>query len=572
LGKITTFLWREFRNHGILLAGAAAAAPPALAALHLLHWDFGSAAPVVMLALFAATLASDLIATEIATGRAQALALLPVSPGFIWRAKLLFLGITTAAFSLYLFACDRLLDALLGRASADQHIVASTLADAGMALALAWCAGGVSFFTASLVPHSFGALFAGVFLASGVLWFDMELLRRLDWHGVTATPALLALWLVFEGALFYAASAVLFCWGRMRYGTRLRPIGTGLAAVAFVGVALSGTGASAAVSAAMSIPAEPKEILGMSPSPDGKWIALVSDGQAWGRPRSHYAWILDVDTGALRPVRDTHVWIGGNCWNPDGTVTALRDTPPRVAGEQPKTECLRIDPATGEILNVGNPSRAGDGESQRSWGRVAAANPRSVPGTGRNVWDVTVDWPARGVSQEYASKLPFVAGAAGAILLPRPGRFLGCDETGRLLAYDLEWGGAAVWSEDPVDVLALSPDGTRLLTRRTCKCGRANFDVRDPSSGARLAWGFGEGAVWIDWVPGRADVRLLVLRGPAGRVALHDPDTGATHTFDARPSIELIVALGEKHLAILRADGALDMTDLDGHTIRHLRQ
>jgi hypothetical protein len=146
---------------------------------------------------------------------------------------------------------------------------------------------------------------------------------------------------------------------------------------------------------------------------------------------------------------------------------------------------------------------------------------------------------------------------------------LGCDEAGRLLAFDMERRASAVLSEGPVDILAVSPDTARILVRRTCYCGRSSFDVLERASGTRIAGPFGGGAFFGEWVANRPDGRFLVFHGPGSKAALYDVATGALRTLDEAPIA--VAGLDSEHFVFQARDGGLDLTDLAGRKLRRLR-
>ncbi len=113
--------------------------------------------PILML-LFFLGMSADLVAGDVGSGRITFLASLPVRPGAIWAAKVLFLAWAAGAYLAYLFLTEYLILTVAGHAPLAMF---ESRAAPGL-IALAWTptAGAATLFFSTLVDRGIAAVFA----------------------------------------------------------------------------------------------------------------------------------------------------------------------------------------------------------------------------------------------------------------------------------------------------------------------------------------------------------------------------------------------------------------------------
>lgn len=546
-------LWKEWRDARRLVVGACIASTTLSALAHWLVPDVTGAANAAewlvpgLTALFAAAVASDLVAGDVSNGRMTTLALLPVPVRCVWRAKLVFLLTACAAFGVYAVAQETVLLAALGaRGALSWFFDALPAALPGLGVAAALGAG--TLFFSTIVERGIAAVLS----ALTVLGAGVALVASINpaYYGVPLTTLHVILMLSTAAAAFVVAARAAFVRGPIHSGAKPRLVAIGMVVLAAI-VGPLGGGVAYAVSEkqAVSPGRATNWISRISVSPDGRFAALDVTFEGAERKslrdRDDYAarvWIFDLDSGALTevPERGTTLHPGPQPWTESGrlrvrtrrSTEVLRDG--SVYADSPIV-VREIDPRTGETLEE---KRAFDVPQrplrpQGHWAHVRVARTDKDWGaTGDSELRYTVTWSAKSLHMEFA--------AVDAVPSPVPGVVLVRPEWGRLVRR--EFG-----SETTTELLRLSnrfqysisfaPDGARALT--TVEPGRvAAFDTRGgelpvaPWRSDSVQWATpGSNRYIVSYVCDRAgnvDTELIDLDGrchiPLGRT---DADDGA---------------------------------------------
>ncbi len=217
-----TLVRTEWRGARWLTAASAALAVGATIALNefFVHYRDGDLSAVwvlpVLVGLYAAMLASDLVAADVATRRIDALALLPVRLHVVWCAKLVFLALAGVAFTLWAIATQMAvlhLGGVPGQVGAFLAALPASLPHFGIAVALA----GATLLFSTLLERSFAAVLAGALVIGGLVvawklvdWFPLGLsipIRQVAWTTLGVGLVLgVAAWWSFVRAPIHSAT------------------------------------------------------------------------------------------------------------------------------------------------------------------------------------------------------------------------------------------------------------------------------------------------------------------------------------------------------------------------------
>ena len=338
--------WRDARAVTVVAALVAAGASAAVDHWYT-HGKDGALMAVwavpILLGLYLAVIASDLVAGEVATRRIDALALLPTGMFRVWAAKVLFALVAGAAFLVWVIGVQLVVLAA-GGAPGESWSFVTALPDAlpnlGMALALF---AAVLFFS-TLLERGFGAVLAGLMVLGAGVWAW----RQADWTAWEIRGDAARMGLVATGiaAVFLAGSAIAFVRGPAHGAARRRAL-AGLAVV--LGV-LVPTGVGSAVALDRWLTLEPGSrdvgISAIFPSKDGRYVAMRVGKH--GRWNSAYLWIVRVADGHLVARPESNLLAEG--WTDDGLVTAWSfrgSNPIHNSNGSEKTLLRWVDPETG---------------------------------------------------------------------------------------------------------------------------------------------------------------------------------------------------------------------------------
>jgi hypothetical protein len=458
-------------------------------------------------ALYAATVAADMVGGEVASRRVDQLALLPVGPMRVWSAKATFLLLATAAFGAWCVAVQWVaLDVCLGSAQAAEFL--REVMDGKVAALAATCAA-ATLLASTFRVRGLGALLAGLFVAvatfGGAAWMA-------KWSGVfdewtlgesygVATPfwrreGVVLAWL--PASVLLAAGAA-FVLGRVHLGRVLRPLAIGVATLAALLVVPAAAMAAAASSV---VPGETgTQLHRIVPSPDGRWAyAEFTRLQRW---ESRTGFVLSLETGALQPVvDDCSLFALGDAarmWDADGRLVLLCTRGEEVSGT------AIVDPSTGKVLREAGlvPERARTAASPPNW---HWKHSRQAPD---GAWDFALRESATSAPIDVRSYVPPVVSSQGRLVyVPEPRvlatRTLPDGPERRLLVIDEPWKSGCVGS--------LSSDA-RLITVRHGDAWTA-LDVetgalRDLGGGRDLSPALGR-PEWLR-VQGAPDGHLLIV-------------------------------------------------------------
>ncbi len=313
-------LRREARDTRALIVVLAVIAPLALIAYEEFfgHYTYGASTArwfgTAAAALCGLLIASDLVASDVSTGRMDALASLPTGLGRIWAAKVTHLVVATLAFGVYALTVTTALYALRASGAANtamQGASGEAIARTPIALVPAFAA----LFFSTLLPRGFAATVAGV-ATVGAPAFAMW---SIDFWalGIDAGDTILVAVPATISALLLAGSLVAFTRGPIHSRSLVRKWALALLIPICIGVP-TGAAAIATVEAHTSfVPGdEDVNIYRIDPSPDGRYLALHV--KRFGARRAH-VWIVNVESGAVHVVDGTYVIPAEPAWTAAGT-------------------------------------------------------------------------------------------------------------------------------------------------------------------------------------------------------------------------------------------------------------
>lgn len=320
LGSLMTKEWRDARPLALACALLAPVLAIAVEALFLKFDDPTLTARAVLPAavgLFAALLASDLVAGDVASRRIETLAALPASPLRAWTAKVAFLAAATAAFAAWMLIAELGLFAVVSGAGASGAVLAAlpqALPLLVVTLPFAACA----LLFSTILDRGLAALLAA---AAAVGGFHFGLVRLLSDRelGGAITPAMVAAFEVAIAVACLAGSAAAYRFGELHLPSKARRAAIGLGACA----ALLATPATAG---AMAL----RRHLSLGPdNPDVRIVAMMLDPAetrvALGveKPGSTRGavWVLDLESGAVRSVEEGSSGLPRDPWLPDGDLS-----------------------------------------------------------------------------------------------------------------------------------------------------------------------------------------------------------------------------------------------------------
>jgi hypothetical protein len=372
--QFRTLLYREWRDSRLLVVGAfvafvilefamSATMTGRIKNLHFL-WS------AILIGAFTA----DRFAGDIASHRAATLSPLPVPPGLVWFAKVVYLIATSISFSmLYWMAHES-----FKRLFYDRHGFSSmepvdplsfvSLLDAISVIGVVACAS--VFVKSGIVAFVLGggfymlAAIVGSNLNGAALWADLD---SDLWSQRTA--------ITIGSLVFLSLSYVVFCHVRMHSNKQRPALARGLYATAIFAIAAYSTAYAAIFVAIESFAATPPSIADFVPSPNGSFISLdgpevdtkpLLDSESYYRLkyRESFVWILDVETGEFHSVRLRHTKLAPKPWI-NGQLCVVQMHNIIDAGD--RVEYL-VDPRDGIISEGPRPYRAGFHRSERKDG------------------------------------------------------------------------------------------------------------------------------------------------------------------------------------------------------------
>jgi hypothetical protein len=557
-------LERDWRTHRVTFALIAAA----ILGLSLLfralstdarHWTFiaGSAVPA-MWVLFVGGLAADLIACEFTARRIEAVALLPVGLLRVWLSKMTFLAAALAVFLAWTLGCQIATFALFDGSdpAADPYrVISIALELAVFVLPLA----AATAFVALLVERTLPALFLGFLVAGGFfagLRFVLEVFEpALAKH----TGAMVALWQALAVA-FAAAGAITFVSGAVHtQGVVRRWVVAGILMLHLVLVVALFVGWRYWTWKQLD-PGDPiATIASIAASPSGDRVVVLAAKSAGGETAfgTCRVWSVAVDGDApvVELARD-RAFDQFAPWNADGSLRIYR---------REGSLCTRddVDPATGVVratksydVSDGDPDLRG--QSYPWWAKFD-----TVAGWTRGAKFTTgVHWKDRNVTRRYS-------GVYGLAVSRVPGVvwYLKDDRTVVRGVLDANAESVVLTSPAPLDGLAVSPDGKRLLIM-------SQRETRAVDAATGQACGGPWTSPWVTWPFGADDGRLVLLFGD-GPHTLVDVSSGRSvglgnsNAERSCGSVE-VRELADGRVVVLSLDGRVDLLSSDLRLVRHL--
>ena len=286
----------------------------------------------VLVGLFGCAIASDLVATEVATRDIDALALLPVALAHVWAAKVTFLLAAVAVLFVWTVEC-----LVLGAALVDGPAAALALVDElpklllPSLLVLPALAG--TLFATSVIDRSFPAFVAGILLAAGLgaalAGLQSLIGQKPDWTIVAAVCACLV-----------GASWIAFAKGGA-HRSRLRRVAFGVGGLLVLLVPPPAAyGAWWRWSYMALEPGDPEAMIyTMCVSPDERWLAMEVGKR--DRSRALRVWTLEIASGRVHEVTDPIAVLRPPVWADDARLVVET-----MGGRR------AIDPATGDDRGV----------------------------------------------------------------------------------------------------------------------------------------------------------------------------------------------------------------------------
>lgn len=552
---IVSLLWKEWRDVRAVVLACMAIVPFALWALHawVSHHALAEVACSFVLpgvvGLFTAVLASDLVASDVATRRIEMAGLLPVRLGRVFMAKVTLLTVAAFAFATWVGSWAILVPALTAPAA--------VLEDTAVHLPDAWLLGAWVPLLAACV------LFASTFLSRGMTAFvggglPVVAFRAYLLHEdrMVAGKVLLGgeltrlgeiVLLVLLTVILLGGAWAAFVRGQVHLAGGFRRFRCGALAV-LLGLLGSGGAATAAVRARMDIrPGEPDVIVwNLSASPDGRYaIVYARDATSHldGEPsrtldrlapnvrfRAQGRWILDLESGDLTDLRHLTVdglWSGA--WNPAKPHEVLFTSSEILNDRETRVRNRSVDVATGaaqeaERVLDENEARRGTAvprvdpppEVPRLTMRLTDAKPIEVLG-----W--TFAWPSKGIVREFGrSQYPVLRAETGDVVYKESGG------EGRIVRWHAVTGESVPLSDGTAGK-SVSWDWAKTRGLVLIRDGEVHTVVEDATGAlrggpwrghGRASW-FGDGRYVL--LDGSTEQRIIEIE--SGRVALQSAET-----------------------------------------------
>jgi hypothetical protein len=289
--------------------------------------------PAIVL-LYAAIVASDLVAGDVASRRMHQLALLPVRPLTVWTAKVAVLLGGTALVGAWTFVAQAW---TLAAIDGVEHAAPFFRDMETIAVGVVPAAGliGCVLLVSTMGIRGLGAVMAGAMLAAA--------LGAAYWWG-RITPRWIAgddfLWAAIAAGALFVASAAAFVRGRVHLGLRLRPAVIGGAALA---VLLGVPAVGLAAAARHVVPGSSLcMMIDRAASPAGPYVALTYVNRLDERAGCS-TFVLSLDDGTLREI-EPRGRLGG--WQEDGTLIVQREM------DDGTLTGGFVDPATGRPVRL----------------------------------------------------------------------------------------------------------------------------------------------------------------------------------------------------------------------------
>ncbi len=218
---------KEWRDARALTAGAAVAVVALSVAANEAWLDYRSATFTAaylipgLVAIYLVTIASDLVASDVATRRVETFALLPARPFLLWSAKLSFLLISGLVFLIWVVGVQLALHAHASGTTGALTLVRNgglALPHLSLALGLACTV----FFFSTLLERGISAVLAGVLTCAAGAYAlvsfsgtDIDLVAR---SGLPGIAGLVVAFAFATGSAFAFTSGAIHLVGRVRRG------------------------------------------------------------------------------------------------------------------------------------------------------------------------------------------------------------------------------------------------------------------------------------------------------------------------------------------------------------------
>ncbi len=415
MGITLALLRREAREIRALTIAMALIAPVALVAYEefLGHYSYGHYTARFgvpgLVALFAAIVASDLVAAEVATRRIDALVALPVTLRRIWCTKVALLLTATLSFAGWVWGAAALLYSLR-TTGANAHAFFGNATDLVFGCSAALPLGLSVLFFSTLLPRGFAAALGGAITMGAATAGPASV----DWKAweIDAGDAITIAVPVALAALLAVGSFLAFTRGPIHAGGTLRK--SLLAFAIPLGLLVPGTAVAwAAVHAHVALePGDPDvEIDDLLVSPGGDHVALTV--RKAGQKR-HRAWIVSLTSGATRVLADGPAVV--TAWSDETTCVMIQGTLVRWV-DATTTRAVRARSQAQVIAETGGDPAAGAVHAESQWWTTRV----QTFDRGTGIWTTTIESPRGRYVLEGAGPTDLSSRAGHVVFTPEPG-------------------------------------------------------------------------------------------------------------------------------------------------------
>jgi len=565
---IMTLVRLEARDARTSLLAAACVTAAVLGAVHAffpLDFAVANAAAYsvwILVALWTLYFAADSFATDCASGRMQTKSLLPVSALALWRAKITFLGLTIGGLSAWAFACEYVLQSVLGTPHSFEHF-ADVLGSLWTGLPFLGLVAAAGVLSSLIVESALVAMLLATIVGGALAGFGYLLSRGLHLAGVEWSSTHWLLLTATGAVLLMAFGAVAFAHGQRHLGlrsARARVVVATLGALVVTGGLGTATELYRRAVAGLQHPRTRFEAA--TASPDGRYIALeVESSVPYGVDAPRSVFVLDLETHENEIV----AWPGMLIRDPltghpapwDGYRT-LRVARFTMRDWRALDEVVSVEATDGGLrVESTDSDTSGPSRLVPSWAEETSA------GTGADgSHELRVRWPARGLERSFVGDVSATMLGRGIFLSAHAGRVLAL-QGGMLRLFDLE--------DERKDVLATnvtnvcpSPDGSAILVR--CEGSTLALATADGSS---LHEPWPNELLHVRWIESEGSSRTVLLSqyGRGGRDFVKDLDTGVQFELSIDRGHALLHRLGERGYVFVDREGDLVWVDPHGERI-----
>ncbi len=555
-----TLLQKEWRDARAITLASAILAPLALVAAE--HWflreQYAEFAAVVLvpglIGLFAAVIASDVIAADVSTRRSHSMAALPTSARTLWLSKVVALVALTLLFGAWVHLFEILHYGFAqswDRASAFTAGIPAGLTN--LVIAVPIVAAVLLFST--LLERGFACVCGGVVLIVGIAASAF----LVDWHALEFVPTETeARWVgVLLAAVFLGGSAMAFIRGPVHVASLLRRSVLAFALPLAVLVPTTVATAAVLVERRSVEPGDPDVTLKLiETSDDGEHLIL----NAWRRRRDaqHRTWVLHVPTGRITQLPHTNLTLDQRIrWTDEGHLRMWQhERPSRFSRKLEPTLHRTIDLATGQVVRTRSYDQvvADEGNNpfayDTGWGRIERRPEKQI-----------IQWHGHDLDVEVQQRVPVQ-------LSRKPGFAVHTQSAARgaatqVVLHDLRAGTSKVVVERAGTCNTyFSPKGEYLRVLSSSRC--VIVRVRD----GNVAWDGARSGCFPHWGGGSVD-RFALLFGSDVPTRVLDLETGQERELAENPNSygapwDLVHARASGEIVQIHSDGSIRLHESDG--------